>query len=78
MTFTNIIGKIKSESTYYYEYVMLIKESGKMEYEVRFYYGSEELEKILENLRRESDLKEQPRTYEKTTQYNHSDERFDF
>ena len=40
-----------------------------MEYEVRFYYGSEELEKILENLRRESDLKEQPRTYEKTTQY---------
>lgn len=67
MTFTNIIGKIKSESTYYYEYVMLIKESGKMEYEVRFYYGSEELEKILENLRRESDLKEQPRTYEKTT-----------
>ena len=47
MTFTNIIGKIKSESTYYYEYVMLIKESGKMEYEVRFYYGSEELEKIL-------------------------------
>lgn len=49
-----------------------------MEYEVRFYYGREELEKILENLRKERDLKELPRTYEKTTQYNHSDERFDF
>ena len=49
-----------------------------MEYEVRFYYESEELKKILENLRKERDLKEQPRTYEKTIQYNHSDERFDF
>ena len=34
-----------------------------MEYEVRFYYESEELKKILENLRKERDLKEQPRTY---------------
>ena len=49
-----------------------------MEYEVRFYYESEELKKIIENLRKERDLKEQPRTYEKTIQYNHSDERFDF
>ena len=37
-----------------------------MEYEVRFYYESEELKKILENLRKERDLKEQTRTYEKT------------
>ena len=49
-----------------------------MEYEVRFYYENEELNNILRNLKKESDLKEQPRTYEKTIQYNHSDERFDF
>ena len=49
-----------------------------MEYEVRFYYESEELGNILKGLKGESGLKEQPRTYEKTIQYNHSDERFDF
>lgn len=49
-----------------------------MEYEVRFYYESEELQNILKGLKGESALKEQPRTYEKTIQYNHSDERFDF
>ena len=49
-----------------------------MEYEVRFYYESEELQNILKGLKGESGLKEQPRTYEKTIQYNHSDERFDF
>lgn len=49
-----------------------------MEYEVRFYYENEELCNILDNLKRESDLQEQSRTYEKTIQYNHSDERFDF
>lgn len=49
-----------------------------MEYEVRFYYESEELKNILKNLNNEINLKEQPRTYEKTIQYNHSDERFDF
>ena len=49
-----------------------------MEYEVRFYYESEELKNILKGLKGESGLKEQPRTYEKTIQYNHSDERFDF
>lgn len=49
-----------------------------MEYEVRFYYGNEELNDILKKLKKESDLKVQPRTYEKTIQYNHSDERFNF
>lgn len=48
-----------------------------MEYEVRFYYSSEELNSILKTLR-EKNLKEQLRTYEKTIQYNHSDEKFDF
>lgn len=49
-----------------------------MEYEVRFYYESEELKNILKGLKGESALQEQPRTYEKTIQYNHSDERFVF
>lgn len=49
-----------------------------MEYEVRFYYESKELKNILKGLKGESALQEQPRTYEKTIQYNHSDERFDF
>ena len=49
-----------------------------MEYEVRFYCESEELQNILKELKGESCLKEQPRTYEKTIQYNHSDERFNF
>lgn len=36
-----------------------------MEYEVRFYYESEELKNILKKLKEESELKRQPRTYEK-------------
>ncbi len=49
-----------------------------MEYEVRFYYSFEELNNILCKLRKEDNLKEQPRTYEKTIQYNHSDKRYNF
>ena len=49
-----------------------------MEYEVRFYYNINELNNILNNLKKENELKEQPRTYEKTIQYNHSDERYNF
>ena len=49
-----------------------------MEYEVRFYYANEELNNILKKLKKVSNLKEQIRTYEKTIQYNHSDERFNF
>lgn len=49
-----------------------------MEYEVRFYYNINQLNNILNNLKKENELKEQPRTYEKTIQYNHSDERYNF
>lgn len=49
-----------------------------MEYEVRFYYETGDLINILENLKKEVSLKEQPRTYEKTIQYNHCDERYNF
>lgn len=49
-----------------------------MEYEVRFYYSFEELNDILCKLRKEDHLKKQPRTYEKTIQYNHSDKRYNF
>ncbi len=49
-----------------------------MEYEVRFYYAKETLDDILNKLQKISDLKELPRTYEKTIQYNHSDERYNF
>ena len=49
-----------------------------MEYEVRFYYAKEKLDSILESLRKEHDLKEKPRTYEKTMQYNHCDKKYDF
>ena len=49
-----------------------------MEYEVRFYYANEELNNIIKKLKEIPNLKGQPRTYEKTIQYNHSDERFNF
>ena len=49
-----------------------------MEYEVRFYYAKEKLDSILKRLRKEHDLKEKPRTYEKTMQYNHCDRKYDF
>lgn len=49
-----------------------------MEYEVRFYYGVEKLEKITQILDGMTELIKKPRTYEKTIQYNHCDERYDF
>ena len=49
-----------------------------MEYEVRFYYGVEKLEKITQTLDGMTELIKKPRTYEKTIQYNHCDERYDF
>ena len=49
-----------------------------MEYEVRFYYEIGDLINILDNLKKEGDLKQQLRTYEKTIQYNHCDERYSF
>ncbi len=49
-----------------------------MEYEVRFYYSTEELNSILEKLKQGKNLNSQPRTYEKTIQYNHCDSKYDF
>ena len=49
----------------------------KLEYEVRFYYGINELNNILEKLKK-FNLRVTPRTYEKTIQYNHCDERYNF
>ena len=49
-----------------------------MEYEVRFYYGIEEIEKIIQNLDGMTELTKKARTYEKTIQYNHSDNRYNF
>ena len=49
-----------------------------MEYEVRFYYSYDNLDDILKNLEKERELEKQPRTYEKTIQYNHCDSKYDF
>ncbi len=49
-----------------------------MEYEVRFYYSYDNLNDILKNLEKEKELEKQPRTYEKTIQYNHCDSKYDF
>ena len=49
-----------------------------MEYEVRFYYEKEYIDNILSKLRSIKGLTEQKRTYEKTIQYNHCDERYNF
>ncbi len=49
-----------------------------MEYEVRFYYSSKMKDELLDKLSLIEGLIKSPRTYEKTTQYNHSDPRYDF
>lgn len=49
-----------------------------MEYEVRFYYETGDLTNILDSLKKVVCLKQQLRTYEKTIQYNHCDERYNF
>ena len=49
-----------------------------MEYEVRFYYETGNLINILENLKKEVGLNQQLRTYEKTIQFNHCDEKYNF
>ena len=46
-----------------------------MEYEVRFYYPSSEVNNLLDKLSELKELEKKPRTYEK---YNHSDPRYDF
>ncbi len=49
-----------------------------MEYEVRFYYDCEELSKIIDVLREIPELHSNGKFYERTIQYNHSDQRYDF
>lgn len=49
-----------------------------MEYEVRFYYPSSEVNNLLDKLSELKELEKKPRTYEKTVQYNHSNPRYDF
>lgn len=49
-----------------------------MEYEVRFYYPSSEVNNLLDKLSELKELEKKPRTYGKTVQYNHSDSRYDF
>lgn len=48
-----------------------------MEYEVRFYYSEEKVRDIIKRLDALG-LNKGLRTYEKTSQYNHSDERYNF
>lgn len=49
-----------------------------MEYEVRFYYNKSELDKIINILKDIPKLHSNFRIYEKTIQYNHSDQKYDF
>ena len=49
-----------------------------MEYEVRFYYNMDDLDNIIEKLKKIDGLEKQSRTYEKTIQYNHCDSKYDF
>lgn len=49
-----------------------------MEYEVRFYFEKEYITNILLQLREQKELVEHLKTYEKTIQYNHSDDRYNF
>lgn len=49
-----------------------------MEYEVRFYYNSKELKNLIEKLKMFTELEQKPRTYEKTSQYNHACEKYSF
>lgn len=49
-----------------------------MEYEVRFYYGENGIKNIISKLDSIVELEQYPETYEKTIQYNHSDNRYNF
>ena len=49
-----------------------------MEYEVRFYYGENGIKDIISRLDSIGELEQYPETYEKTIQYNHSDNRYNF
>lgn len=49
-----------------------------MEYEVRYYYPLSKMKEIEEILSKFEELKKSLRTYEKTIQFNHCDERYNF
>ena len=49
-----------------------------MEYEVRFYYPSDSIEKLMSILSNCKELTQGLRTYEKTIQFNHCDPQYDF
>ena len=49
-----------------------------MEYEVRYYYPISKMKEIEEILSKFKELKNSLRTYEKTIQFNHCDERYNF
>lgn len=49
-----------------------------MEYEVRYYYPLSKMKEIEEILSKFGELKKSFRTYEKTIQFNHCDERYNF
>ena len=49
-----------------------------MEYEVRFYYQTENIDGLRNMLSSFKDLKKGLRTYEKTIQFNHCDPKYDF
>lgn len=49
-----------------------------MEYEVRYYFPSEKLDIIIGKLKEVKDLEMHERSYEKTTQYDHPDEKNSF
>lgn len=49
-----------------------------MEYEVRYYYPLSKMKEIEEILSKFGELKKSLRTYEKTIQFNHCDERYNF
>ena len=49
-----------------------------MEYEVRYYYPLNDIKKIKQKLNNIKILKNEGRKYEKTSQFNHPDKRFDF
>ncbi len=49
-----------------------------MEYEVRYYYNTKELDNLMEKLLSFKELKQKPRTYEKTSQYDHTCKEYSF
>ena len=48
-----------------------------MEYEVRYYFSEEKIKDVIKRIEGLG-LKKSLKTYEKTSQYNHSDQRFNF